>query len=276
MKTRQRGKALQFMMSFLVTAFLFFFLCGCESDEMRSAKETFTNEQQRIEAQNSELTSEIETAESLVATEELPLDPNTIPELENAISTAKTEIIDIPQMPSNIDEIEATTAELQQVDLEDAINELVAKETALSESIEKMKLVTNPSETYVIERLQGVSSVGEIAAVTEDNDPNGHLGKAGGYTAAVYFMSPLVNQADVIGDGVIDSGTDGGGCIEVYANAEDANERNDYLANFDGSVLASGSHKVIGTVLVRTSNELKASQQAELEAQIIEALTTLA
>ena len=36
---------------------------------------------------------------------------------------------------------------------------------------------------------------------------------------------------------------------------------NDYLAAFDGGIFASGSHTVVGTVLVRTSNELTASQQ---------------
>ena len=52
-------------------------------------------------------------------------------------------------------------------------------------------------------------------------------------------------------------------------------KRKDYLSAFDGGVLASGSHTVIGTVLVRTSNELTASQQKDLEAKIIAALTYL-
>ena len=47
------------------------------------------------------------------------------------------------------------------------------------------------------------------------------------------------------------------------------------MSAFDGGVLASGSHTVIGTVLVRTSNELTASQQKDLEAKIIAALTYL-
>lgn len=37
--------------------------------------------------------------------------------------------------------------------------------------------------------------------------------------------------------------------------------RDKFLASFDGSVLASGSHTVVGTILVRTSDELTASQQ---------------
>ncbi len=61
----------------------------------------------------------------------------------------------------------------------------------------------------------------------------------------------------------------------MYSTVEDANKRNDYLASFDGGILSSGSHTVVGTVLVRTSDELTASQQDQLEAAIIESLTRL-
>lgn len=60
-----------------------------------------------------------------------------------------------------------------------------------------------------------------------------------------------------------------------YPNASDAEKRNDYLASFDGSIFASGSHTVVGTVLVRTSDELTASQQKALEANIIAELTNI-
>ena len=72
---------------------------------------------------------------------------------------------------------------------------------------------------------------------------------------------------------MIDKGTDAGGQIEVYATPEDAVKRDTYLAAFDGSAFSSGSHVVIGTCVVRTSNELKASQQNELTANIIAELT---
>ena len=62
---------------------------------------------------------------------------------------------------------------------------------------------------------------------------------------------------------------------KVYSNVEDANSRNEYLAAFDGGFFASGSHTVIGTVVVRTSDELTASQQKTLEANIIAALTEI-
>ena len=126
-----------------------------------------------------------------------------------------------------------------------------------------------------IECLKKVENIVDISAVTEDNDPNGNLNKAGGYTAQVYFSSDLVNQSEVYGASLIEKGTDAGGSIEVYANVEDATARNEYLASFDGGIFASGSHTVVGTALVRTSDELPASQQQTLEANIITALTEI-
>ena len=56
---------------------------------------------------------------------------------------------------------------------------------------------------------------------------------------------------------------------------EDAEKRRDYLATYDGTIYANGTHTVIGTDLVRTSNKLTATQQKELEQKVIDALTRL-
>ena len=133
-------------------------------------------------------------------------------------------------------------------------------------------LTYRPSEAYVIQCLQKVPCIVEIKAVTEDNDPIGQLNKPGGYTSHVYFAYELVNQDDIYGEDLIDKGTLAGGSIEVYKTKKDAKNRNEYLASFDGSVLTSGSHTVIGTVVVRTSDELTATQQKLLESNIIFAL----
>ena len=111
--------------------------------------------------------------------------------------------------------------------------------------------------------------------MTEDNDPNGNLNKQGGYTATVYFSSSLINQASVFGRDIIDKGTEGGGAVEVYRNVKDAKARNTYLASFDGGPISSGSHKVVGTVVIRTSDQLTASQQADVENAVRKALIEL-
>ena len=250
-------------------------LAGCESDEVKSAKENLNTEIERVESQMADLQSEIETAEALAQTEDAPLDETVIPSLESAISQAKTIEFTAPDTPSGLDEINAEIDNLKAIDYTADIQTLKDAEQVVNDSIAQMKQVTNPSEAFVIERLQGIEGIGDISAVTEDNDPNGQLGKSGGYTATVYFTSPLVDQSDVIGSTVIEKGTEGGGAIEVYANVDDANKRKDYLSAFDGGILSSGSHEVVGTVLVRPSDKLPASQQKELEAAIIEALTRL-
>ena len=109
---------------------------------------------------------------------------------------------------------------------------------------------------------------------------DGKLNKAGGYTAAVYFSSDLVPAGEAMANekytGIPAVGCDGGGCVEVFATAEDAESRNSYLANFDGNaLLAPGSHEVLGTCVVRTSDKITASQQQTLTQNIKDSLTRL-
>ena len=57
-----------------------------------------------------------------------------------------------------------------------------------------------------------------------------------------------------------------------FKTKKEAKNREEYLASFDGTVLTSGSHIVVGTVVIRTSNELTLLQQKLLESNIIAAL----
>ncbi len=160
-------------------------------------------------------------------------------------------------------------------DYNSVIAQLSDSKATLEASIVQMQQVTNPSEKFVIERLKNLPGIVGVQAVTEDNDPNGNLNKQGGYTATVYFLSTLIDQGSVFGRDIVDKGTEGGGAIEVYRRVEDAETRNRYLAAFDGGPISSGSHKVIGTVVIRTSDRLTATQQSTLEASIRKALIKL-
>lgn len=256
---------------------IMFALTGCDSEETKAAKESFNNEVERVQASYDALTAEIATAEELVVTEERPLDETLKPALEDTISDAKTVEFKSPSMPSGIDNINAATEELKNTSFDDKTQALKDAETALSNSIEQRKLVTAPSEAFVIERLRGIDGIGEIAALTEETDNNGLLGKAGTYYAKIDFASPWIKDPYSIysGRSVAENSTDGGGSVEVFETEELAQKRNDYLGAFDGGMFASGSHKVLGTLIVRTSNELTASQQKKLEADIIASLTRL-
>lgn len=129
-----------------------------------------------------------------------------------------------------------------------------------------------PTQDYIVECLQSVPGILDVQAVTEATDKNNLLNKSGGYYASIYFSYSLVNQNDIIGTTIIDKGVDAGGCVEAYKTKEEAEKRRDYLASFDGTFLATGTHKVVGTLVVRTSNQLIASQQNLLETNIIYAL----
>ena len=237
--------------------------------------EKYTAAKLAAEEKNTELNNAISAAESLILEKEPALDETLIPILETAVSEAKAEKQSIPEIPETENEITSVNDMLNKIDYSEVLSNLSDKQSALERSIKQYALVNSPTEAYIIECLKKIPNVIDISSVTEDNDPNGHLNKAGGYTAQVYFSSDLINQDEIIGRTVIDKGTDCGGSIEVYSTVEEASARNDYLASFDGGIFASGSHIVVGTVLVRTSDELTASQQKEMESNIIAVLTEI-
>ena len=234
-----------------------------------------------IQEKNDQLDGEIKKLQELVDNEDKPLDETTIDTAKEALKNAGASKIVIGEMPKATKDILSRTKELSTpVDYSDELTSLSTAYTNLENSKKQYKQVVNPSEEFVMQRILTVDDVADARAVTEDQDPNGNLHKAGGYTSTIYFESKTVNQSDVYVSGeyadvLIDKGTDAGDAIEVYKNVEDAEKRRDYLATYDGTIFANGTHTVIGTVLVRASNELTATQQKELEQKVIDALTRL-
>lgn len=240
-----------------------------------TAIESFNNAVSGLEEKNGILDAAIKAAEAVAYSDAKCLDESLRPTLETGISETKAAKVNAPSLPTDLATITEATENMGNVDYSSVLGSLAEKQDALDKSIKQYALVDNPDESYVITCLGKVAGIVDIAAATEDNDPNGQLHKAGGYTAAVYFSHQNVDQSRVFGDSLIDKGTDAGGQVEVYATPEDAAKRDNYLAAFDGSAFSSGSHTVIGTCVIRTSNELKASQQNELSVNIIEELTKL-
>lgn len=249
----------------------------------------------------------IVSAQNIIDSNEPPYDEATLTHLENAIKKAEESKKEVPSPPEKVTEIsttendkksktkdieaktddiisemklfekriqdlekETTKLASEPLDYSSTITDIQEKQKVFENSILVLKQITNPSEDFIIQRLKKISSIMDIQAVTEDNDPNGHLNKQGGYTASVYFSSSLVDQSDVYGTDTVDKGTDCGGCIEVYTTTSDAEKREVYLSSYDGTILDSGSHNVLGTILIRTSSKLTATQQKNLEKEIIE------
>jgi len=248
---------------------------GLECQAYITAIDKFNTTKNTVDSENTKIDAEISKAETLIVGEGFALDEKLRTTLETVVSETKAKKVTTPEMPDTVDEINAEIEKLIAVDYTDTLMKLNEAYSALDTSIQQYALVNNPAEGYVIECLGKVKQIVDISAVTEDNDPNGNLNKEGCYTAQIFFSSDLVNQGEVDGNTIIDKGTDCGGSIEVYSTSEDAQNREVYLSAFDGGILASGSHEVVGTVVVRTSNNLKASEQKEMETNIISALITI-
>lgn len=250
---------------------------GCSS-EKSEAKKQFETAVASLEEKDKSLNEKIDELQAIIDAGEPVLDETVIDNANLAIKDAQGAKFEAPEMGKETEEIKKQTKEIEAVSYEAQENAIEEAKNALNESVAKCKLVTCPTEDFVLKRVANVEHITGVQAVTEEHDPNGNLNKAGGYTATVYMSCDYVNKGELYiepGQDIVDIGTDGGAAVEVYSCPEDAIKREEYLAAFDGSVLASGSHKVVGTCLIRTSNYLTASKQQEMEAAIIEALTKL-
>lgn len=241
------------------------------------AETKFNAAVKEVEAKNTELTSAMNDAQKILDKKEAVYDNTTKKAFITALSDAKAAQRKIPDLPKKTADINAETKKLSEpLDYSSVINAISEKQTAYQNSVLQMKQITNPNEDFVIQRLKGIPNISGYQAVTEDHDPNGNLNKQGGYTSTVYFSTPLIDQSSVYGNDIVDKGTECGGAIEVYASEEDAEKRDSYLASFDGAgMLNSGSHKVLGTIVIRTSTKLTATQQNEFTNNITNKLLEL-
>lgn len=241
------------------------------------AETKFNAAVKEVEAKNTELTSAMNDAQKILDKKEAVYDNTTKEAFITALSDAKARQRKIPDLPKKTADINAETKKLSEpLDYSSVINAISEKQTAYQNSVLQMKQITNPNEDFVIQRLKGIPNISGYQAVTEDHDPNGNLNKQGGYTSTVYFSTPLIDQSSVYGNDIVDKGTECGGAIEVYASEEDAEKRDSYLASFDGAgMLNSGSHKVLGTIVIRTSTKLTATQQNEFTNNITNKLLEL-
>lgn len=241
------------------------------------AEAKFNAAVKEVEAKNTELTSAMNDAQKILDKKEAVYDNTTKEAFITALSDAKAAQRKIPDLPKKAADINAETKKLSEpLDYSSVINAISEKQTAYQNSVLQMKQITNPNEDFVIQRLKGIPNISGYQAVTEDHDPNGNLNKQGGYTSTVYFSTPLIDQSSVYGNDIVDKGTECGGAIEVYASEEGAEKRDSYLASFDGAgMLNSGSHKVLGTIVIRTSTKLTATQQNEFTNNITNKLLEL-
>ena len=155
-------------------------------------------------------------------------------------------------------------------------DKLKAAIKACRDSIKQQKQVTRPSQKFIIERVSNIESIVQVEAATEETDTNNLMNKPKGYYAYIALSSSMVPAESKLYSSPVENGNEGGGAIEVYKTAKLAKARDAYLSTFDSpGALSPGTHRVVGTMVVRTSSKLKASQQRALEKNIIDALIKL-
>lgn len=271
---------------------------------MEAIKEYNTSAKERNE-DIQKLTAEINASQESINKEEIPFDPETLKTLKDEMIKAQELIVPevevLPEFePLTVDEnaddesLKALTNQakadlktmksvtipdpVEKINLSENIESLTKAHQNYKDSIQSLKQITAPEDSFVMDRLKRIEYITAIGAVTEDNDPNGNLNKAGGYIGTIYYTDTRVDRSKLYlgdGDDVISVGTEGGGAIEIYPNVEDAKKRDSYLSAFDGSIMSNGSHHVYGTLVIRVSDELKASTQNEMTEQIVKVLTEI-
>lgn len=271
----KQGKAMRKIVAVVSSCVLLLALAplsGCGNAQ--TPEEAFNAEVQRIQIQEASLNSAIDSAELLENSGAISTDEGDIAylSLETAVSTGKAAMIALPEMPTEEADINAATEELKAIDYSAQVTAVTDALAAAEAGFVQQKLSTVPTQDDVLACLATVADIQETEAATEDYDPNMRLNDDGSYISEIFFSSPLVDQSEFDDKTVSEAGTEGGGCVEVYVTEEDTANRVDYLANYDGGPLDSGSHTAYGVVVVRTSAKLASVQQKALEASTVTAL----
>ncbi len=275
-----------------------------KAEEFNDAIAAYNEAVDEIDNRNQELESAIDAAQDSINKGETPFDEDTLTALKEEMlnasdqkvaspeaitpyellsvddSASRSELNDLTEQ-ANEQKEEISEYEIPETpeipDYSDTIADLNDALLAYEDSVQGLKQVTAPSDDFVMDRLKLVDTITEIDAVTEEHDPNGMLNKQGGYIGCVYFADSQVDRSELyIEDGkdnVIDIGTQAGGAVEIFNSVEEAETRDQYIASFDGvGIVSAGSHYVVGTLVIRTSDELTATQQTDLTDKITEAL----
>ncbi len=240
----------------------------------KDASHDFKVVSNKLERMNNELDSLIAKSEKIVKTKDKALEEEKRAILKGTISDAKEKREDVLRKPLLTKNIENATSKMEEIDYTEIVKLLEEKYNDFDKSIKQYKLVDNPTEKYLLSRLKNVKGIFNITAYTEETDVDKRLNKSKWYYSKIAFQHKDVkNSAIEYGFSIEEIGNPAGGCVEAFKTVEDAQRRNNELKSLEGTVRRPGSHKVIGTILIRTSDDLSATKQKELETAIIEALT---
>lgn len=256
-----------------------FLLSGCSTPEQKEALARFDVEKARIEQQISTLNNLAKESEELADAPDKALNEDLRPSLRQAAKDAynTAAAIKVPAAKSKVEDIDEQVVALKGVDLTPDIEAINAAKKALSDSFLQYKLVDNPTADYVLECLRRIDCLDKVVALTEETDPTNEIGKPGRYTGKVVAHSVNVEHYgyDSGARTLEDIGNPAGGCVEIYASEDDAQRRDADLKAMEGTIRNPGAHRVIGTIVLRASENQKTSDMDELVNRMQEELTRL-
>jgi hypothetical protein len=148
-------------------------------------------------------------------------------------------------------------------------------------SLKEGSVPLKPDEEYIIGKLQTLPTFKSYAQVDKAHDPNGLLGKEGGYTGCVYYIDTRVNTRSLrskYGSRINDPlsmGTEGGGAVEIFPSVEEALKRGEFLAGYEGYGAGhiTGGHVVCGTMVVRVSTLYSREDRIQVLQELVDCLS---
>ena len=256
-----------------------------------------------VEEANAAFDEALDAVQARIDSEPIPADPDTLTAVQDALAAAREARAEVP---ARLDEraetlsvwdglsqgeAEALAAQAardaqalrarelpeiaQTPDYSEALAAVDAALEPYAASVEAIRPVVAPSDEYVSERLLTVSTVAAVNGVTEGHDPNGNLGKDGGYIGCIFWRDSRIsvwsfrlNPGSDRNDPV-DVGTQGGGCVEIYQTQKEAQNREVYLSRFKNQI---GAYTVLGSLVIRVSDQLSKSKQNQLLEEVVQAL----
>ena len=196
----------------------------------------------------------------------------------NAVNASSIDFItDMPKKVESIESIDYDKFDIEEIpdEILKNLSEIQNKIDTLTANYVIIKQITAPNDNWVLERLGKIEDITEKDAVKSFKDPGGLLGKEGGYIGCIYFALKEVDQSSFGNKSIVAKGTDAGGAIEIYPNLQDAKNRCEYLSQFDGTLLYSGSYAIVGTMVIRISYKLSDEEQIKITDSIIKELTSI-
>lgn len=143
--------------------------------------------------------------------------------------------------------------------------------TSANNNQSKKELEGNALVQSVLDKVKAETpTVQDTRIINEDNDSNNLIGKEGEYQYAGSFYdtrtgyTPTNDNMDPIDIKDDNYKTTAGGSIEVFASNADAKKRGELLAQFQSGVINAGPYRVVDKVVLRVSENYKASEQQEM------------